>query len=100
MQRPRRRPRRSRSQRPASRAIAEVDGVKGLAWVAALSLLLVARADAQRATSNVNWNAWGGDAGAQKYSALTEINRDNVTRLQIAWTWDAHEQPVTAAAGQ
>jgi len=33
------------------------------------------------------WPTWGGDAGGQKYSPLTQINRDNVVRLERAWTY-------------
>jgi quinoprotein glucose dehydrogenase len=63
----------------------------------ALACTCAATASAQR---SVNWNVWGGDAGAQKYSALTDVNRDNVSRLQVAWTWESHEQPITASPGQ
>src|SRR4051812_24402175 len=63
----------------------------------ALSATCVATASAQR---SVNWGAWGGDAGAQKYSTLADVNRDNVAKLQVAWSWEAHEQPVTASPGQ
>src|SRR5437868_1400674 len=31
------------------------------------------------------WRYYGGDAGGTKYSALKEINRENVNRLQPAW---------------
>src|SRR5690348_1004119 len=48
----------------------------------------------------VNWPAWGGDAGAQKYSTLADVNRGNVSQLQVAWIWEAKEQPVPASAGQ
>ena len=62
-----------------------------------LCLLFAPALLAQRA---VDWPAWGGDAGAQKYSTLADLNRDNVSRLQIAWTWDAKEQPIPASSGQ
>ena len=48
----------------------------------------------------VDWTAWGGDVGAQKYSPLADINRENVKRLQVAWSWDAREAPIVAAEGQ
>src|SRR5690349_18024423 len=41
------------------------------------------------------WPAYGGDAGGLKYSALTTIDRSNVSRLTVAWTWKTGEQPVT-----
>lgn len=33
------------------------------------------------------WSAYGGDPGGGRHSALTQINRDNVGRLAVAWTY-------------
>ncbi|MGH9769074.1 MAG: hypothetical protein ACREAB_16725 [Blastocatellia bacterium] len=33
------------------------------------------------------WAYYGGDAGGMKYSPLAQINRSNVRRLQVAWTY-------------
>jgi quinoprotein glucose dehydrogenase len=33
------------------------------------------------------WPYYGGDAGGTKYSQLDQINRSNVTKLQVAWTF-------------
>ena len=35
------------------------------------------------------WNVYGGDAGFSHYSRLDQINRSNVHRLEIAWTYDS-----------
>lgn len=51
-------------------------------------------------SAGVNWTAWGGDGGAQKYSPLADINRANVQNLKVAWTWDANEQNIPASEGQ
>src|SRR4051812_12221787 len=64
-------------------------------FLAALALSASA-AEAQ----GVNWSAWGNDAGASKYSPLADISRSNVSKMTVAWAWDAHEQPIVAAAGQ
>lgn len=72
--------------------------MKRFQWLAITAVLSGSRVDGQRA--QVNWNAWGGDAGAQKYSMLVDVNRENVAKLQIAWTWEAHEQSIAAATGQ
>ena len=40
------------------------------------------------------WPVYGGDAGATKYSALTDINRSNVRNLAPAWEWRTGEQPI------
>jgi len=37
------------------------------------------------------WPFLGGDAGGSRYSALTQIDRDNVGRLQVAWTYRTGE---------
>ena len=49
------------------------------------------------------WPHYGGDLAARKYSALDQINRDNVDRLQVAWTYhtgdvsDGSQFPVRSA---
>jgi len=42
----------------------------------------------------IDWAYYGGDQGGMKYSGLTQINRENVTGLQIAWEWKTNEQPL------
>lgn len=42
----------------------------------------------------VEWPAYGGDPGGMKYSPLTDIHRNNVNRLTLAWTWETGEQPI------
>lgn len=44
---------------------------------------------AQSGTANGDWRYYGGDAESTKYSPLDRINRDNVGKLQTAWTWKA-----------
>lgn len=34
-----------------------------------------------------DWPVYGHDPGGMRYSPLKEINRDNVTQLQVAWTF-------------
>jgi len=51
------------------------------AWLGKLLLLAT-----QVALAN-EWPSYGGDAGGMRYSALTQINRDNVSRLQVAWVF-------------
>jgi membrane-bound PQQ-dependent dehydrogenase (glucose/quinate/shikimate family) len=33
------------------------------------------------------WHSYGGDPGGARYSTLEQINRTNVARLQVAWTY-------------
>jgi quinoprotein glucose dehydrogenase len=42
-------------------------------------------------TAQDNWPAYGHDAGGTRYSPLTQINRDNVTKLQVAWTFHVED---------
>ena len=44
---------------------------------------------AQRGALDGDWRYYGGDAAGTKYSALDQINRDNVKNLRIAWRWKA-----------
>jgi quinoprotein glucose dehydrogenase len=41
-----------------------------------------------RADAYTTWKTYEGDPGASHYSALREIDRSNVSRLQVAWTYD------------
>jgi len=42
--------------------------------------------------SNVEeWPTYGRDPGGSRYSPLTQITRDNVTQLQVAWTYRTGE---------
>lgn len=41
--------------------------------------------------SFTTWQRSHGDNGGRRYSALTQINRVNVTNLQVAWTYHSHD---------
>ncbi len=49
------------------------------------------------AQQSIDWPAYGGDPGGMKYSPLTQISRNNVAQLELAWTWSTQEQPIPAA---
>ncbi len=53
----------------------------------ALGLGTTITASAQRGADAGEWRHYGGDLGSTKYSPLDQINRDNVTDLQVAWRW-------------
>jgi glucose dehydrogenase len=40
---------------------------------------------------DVDWPIYGGQSANDHYSSLTQINRSNVNRLQVAWKFDTHE---------
>jgi quinoprotein glucose dehydrogenase len=39
------------------------------------------------ALMQTTWPHYGGDEGGSRYSSAAQINRDNVARLQLAWTY-------------
>ena len=50
--------------------------------------------------ASVDWPAYGNDAGGLKYSPVADINRSNVAKLTVAFTWDANEKAIAASDGQ
>src|SRR5204863_4235127 len=54
-----------------------------------LTLLLLAslQSPAANPQSPNDWPAYGRDPGGARFSPLTQITRDNVARLQVAWTY-------------
>ncbi len=65
--------------------------------VVAISALVVAGIAAFRSSNGaiVEWPYYGGDQGGTRYSRLTEISRENLSRLHIAWTWKTRETELT-----
>ena len=37
------------------------------------------------------WPVYGGDPESRRYSSLTQINRENVKKLRVVWTFDASD---------
>ncbi|HEX3846847.1 MAG TPA: PQQ-binding-like beta-propeller repeat protein [Steroidobacteraceae bacterium] len=44
--------------------------------------------------TDVEWRSYGGDPGGRKYSALADIDRRNVSKLALAWSWATGETPL------
>ena len=40
---------------------------------------------AQSGAKNGEWPTYGGDLGSTRYSPLDQINRDNFSKLEVAW---------------
>lgn len=49
----------------------------------------IARADGEK--PELEWRHYLGDADSSQYSPLTQINRDNVNQLQVAWRYDSSQ---------
>jgi quinoprotein glucose dehydrogenase len=68
--------------------------LKGWLWcVYVLAVAFGATAGTKKTSMGVEnamhdeWAYYGHDAGGTRYSPLTQINRDNVTQLKVAWTF-------------
>lgn len=48
---------------------------------------------------NADWPAYGGNSGGSRYSALSQINLQNVSKLKLAWTFDTGENKDTSQRG-
>ena len=51
----------------------------------AMIVLAAAIATAQQGAVGGEWRWHSGDPGSTKYAPLDQINKDNVSRLRIAW---------------
>src|SRR5207237_9961851 len=65
-----------------------------VAYLTILSGLALARSSSAQ-TIDGEWRAYGHDAYGSRYSPLTEINRENVSRLTVAWTYHTGEPLAT-----
>ena len=57
-----------------------------IALSTALILVLMGTALAQH-IGDTEWPNYGNDPGGMRYSALSQINRDNVSKLKVAWVF-------------
>jgi quinoprotein glucose dehydrogenase len=54
--------------------------------------LLICGAAFQLTTdNNTDWPKYGGNSAGSRYAELTQINAENVNKLQLAWTYDTGE---------
>ena len=51
-----------------------------------------ARVKRNPAQEQGDWPIWGGNRENNHYSGLTQINRNNVKQLAVAWTFDSQEE--------
>jgi quinoprotein glucose dehydrogenase len=72
--------------------------VAGIVAVAAAVMAVNVAAHAKTATgsANVDWSAYEGNAGANHYTPLAQINQSNVNQLKVAWTYDIGSSISTA----
>lgn len=65
----------------------------GLFLPAVASLALQPAAARSKAEQNTDWTSYGGSPEGIRYSSLSQIDRSNVGKLKVAWTFDAEEGP-------
>ena len=72
---------------------ARVRGTARTSSLAIVTLLLVGCLPALSGDfiSRGEWPSYGNDAGGTRYSPLTQIDRENVARLRVAWTYRTGE---------
>jgi len=73
-------------------SVASVSLAMALSYRASGHSALAASAVTPADTRNADWPVYGGHKEGDRYSPLTQINRDNVKQLQVAWTYDTGEQ--------
>ncbi|HKE25444.1 MAG TPA: PQQ-binding-like beta-propeller repeat protein [Bryobacteraceae bacterium] len=59
----------------------------GLAIATPLALALLHGQTAQRKPPYTTWSDYGGSADSMQYSALKQIDKSNVSRLELAWSY-------------
>ena len=52
-----------------------------------VGVFFLAAAPLNSYASESDWMQYGGHEGGGRYSALTQINKDNVHKLEVAWTF-------------
>jgi len=73
-----------------------------LAWAAIVIflhglLLYTTVAQAQRGSAGDEWRYIGGDMGHSKYSPLSQITKENVSRLEVVWAWTSIDEAIQKA---
>src|ERR1700693_3038341 len=62
-------------------------------WLAALTAAILLLGATPKSMQQ-EWPWYGGDAGGNRYSPLTDINLTNVAGLKVAWEWKPGEQAI------
>jgi quinate dehydrogenase (quinone) len=50
-------------------------------------------------TEQKNWEHWGNTTKGNRFAALDQINKDNIGKLQVAWTFHTGDIPESTGAG-
>ncbi len=66
--------------------------MKGMFPIFSAAVLLLLPAFSLLAQDHRSWRDYGGASDAAQYSALNQINRANVSKLQVAWTYSTGDE--------
>jgi quinoprotein glucose dehydrogenase len=66
--------------------------------VAGVGMAAIAAPHAQEGSRGGEWTRYGGDSGSTKYAPLDQIDRENVSRLRVAWRRPAVDASIAAKA--
>jgi len=88
-------------QEPVPPSTSRRDALKaGMALAAAPFLARVSsvvQAEEKGQGASVGWPSYGGDLASSKYSALSQVDRDNFASLKVAWTWRSPDEQIAKA---
>ena len=65
-------------------------------FISLAALIPLAASAQNHTTSHSNWRDYGGAPDSAQYSALKQINRSNVSKLQVAWTYPTGDEQATS----
>lgn len=60
---------------------------KSMSGLFSLATILLINAALAQSSGDSEWPNYGNDPGGMRYSPLPQINRENVSRLKVAWTF-------------
>ncbi|MEO6966244.1 MAG: acido-empty-quinoprotein group A, partial [Acidobacteriaceae bacterium] len=68
-------------------------GAAGLLVLAGAGCLLAQNSGVKNSIPSVSdsWPTFNGDTSGRRYSTLTQINKDNVKSLKLAWAYQTHD---------
>lgn len=70
--------------------------VAALRAASGLFLSCPAHAQAEKTrNSTTQWLSYGGDKASSKYSPIDQVDGNNFSHLQVAWTWRSAEEEIT-----
>ncbi len=71
-----------------------------ICFALAAALAFAASCAGEGSTGSADWPTYGNDAGGLKYSPLSDIRKENLSRLVVEWEWSPGEKPIPEGPGQ